>query len=364
MRSHAMSRTGRRLLPGLAVVGVAVAAFSWGRAVPPQASAAPPRNTDAPPPPTAPQASSDYSQRAVAYIHGTEMITREDLGEYLIARQGAERLELLVNKRIIDRACRENGIEVSEAEIQAVFAEDLQGMGNLPPEMFVEKVLKQYHKTLYEWKEDVLRPKIALTKLCQKLDRIHVTEQDLQMAFDAYYGEKVECRMIMWPKAEKGRVLNDIYGKIRDSDKEFEEAARHQASPQLAAQGGKLPPIGRHTTGDENLEKAVFALHEGDVSEVIESGQWIVVLKCLRRIPADKTKKLADVRDTLHKEVLAKKTQVEIPKLFRELREQAKPQLFLQHSTHEEDFLRQVREDLKNSAPESSHRAEQGPSGN
>jgi parvulin-like peptidyl-prolyl isomerase len=346
------------------LVGVAVLAFCWGRSVlPPRATAAPPNNTQ-PPPPTAPEASGDYSQRVVAYINGTEQITREDLGEYLIARQGAERLELLVNKRIIDRACREHGVEVTEAEIQAVFAEDLQGMGNLQPGEFVNKILKQYHKTLYEWKEDVLRPKIALTKLCQKLDRIHVTDQDLQMAFDAYYGEKVECRMIMWPKAEKARILNDVYGKIRASEKEFEDTALHQASPQLAAQGGKLPPIGRHTTGDENLEKAVFALHEGDLSEVIESGEWVVVLKCLRRIPPDATKKLADVRETLHKEVLAKKTQVEIPRMFKELREKAEPKLFLKSYTYEEDFLREVRKDIKAAGEQGAHRAEQGPAGN
>src|SRR5438105_14620031 len=37
------------------------------------------------------------SRQVVAYIYGSIPITREDLGEYLIARQGAERLELMVN---------------------------------------------------------------------------------------------------------------------------------------------------------------------------------------------------------------------------------------------------------------------------
>src|SRR5437762_7939495 len=47
-----------------------------------------------------PEAASDYNRRVVARIYGSEEITREDLGEYLIARMGAEKLELLVNKRI------------------------------------------------------------------------------------------------------------------------------------------------------------------------------------------------------------------------------------------------------------------------
>src|SRR5260370_34641566 len=43
---------------------------------------------------------SDYSQRVVAYIHGNIPVTREELGEFLIARQGASKVELLVNRRL------------------------------------------------------------------------------------------------------------------------------------------------------------------------------------------------------------------------------------------------------------------------
>src|SRR5207253_353979 len=73
--------------------------------------------TAVPPPPapggaqTAPPALmpgvSDYSRRAVAYIYGNIMVSREDLGEYLIARFGAEKLDLFVNKLIIEHACKE-----------------------------------------------------------------------------------------------------------------------------------------------------------------------------------------------------------------------------------------------------------------
>src|SRR5262249_54083795 len=39
--------------------------------------------------------------QVVAYINGTIGVTREELGEYLIERYGAEKLEFLVNRRII-----------------------------------------------------------------------------------------------------------------------------------------------------------------------------------------------------------------------------------------------------------------------
>src|SRR5437870_4588563 len=59
---------------------------------------------------------SDYSKLPVAQIHGNIWITREDLGEFLIARHGYANLELLVNRRIIDHACQQKGVTVTDAE--------------------------------------------------------------------------------------------------------------------------------------------------------------------------------------------------------------------------------------------------------
>src|SRR5262249_47053434 len=114
-----------------------------------------PGGNDKEKPATAPgttEPGSDSSRQVVAYIYGTTPITRRDLGEYLIARHGADSLELLVNKRIIEQCCKEKGIQVTAAEVDSALAEDLKGMGvNLKD--FVDQVLKHYNKTLYEWKE-------------------------------------------------------------------------------------------------------------------------------------------------------------------------------------------------------------------
>ena len=81
-------------------LGLAGSAYWWGRnGSVPQAKADPPTfpQTDSTPLPAAPaQPPSDYSRRVVAYIHNTIPITREDLGEYLIARMGHDRLESLL----------------------------------------------------------------------------------------------------------------------------------------------------------------------------------------------------------------------------------------------------------------------------
>src|SRR5258708_2084358 len=68
---------------------------------------------------------SDYSQRVIAYIHGNVPITREDLGEFLIARYGQSKVELMVNRKIIDYACQQHKIAVEPAEAEAALNEDM-----------------------------------------------------------------------------------------------------------------------------------------------------------------------------------------------------------------------------------------------
>src|SRR5205814_3991126 len=109
--------------------------LSRAQATPPQKTAG--ETTPAPAP--TPLVSSDYSRRVVAYIYDTIPITREELGEDLIARKGAERLPNLVNKRIIEHACQEKGIEVTAAEVEADLVETLKGM-QLERKRFVEDV--------------------------------------------------------------------------------------------------------------------------------------------------------------------------------------------------------------------------------
>lgn len=332
-------------------LGLLALAFCWGRfGALPQATALPP---DSPPkagaPPAAPapsDPSSEYARRWVAVINGNIPITREEFGEYLIARH-SDKLELMVNRRIIDLACKQKGVEVTGAEIDAALAADLKGL-QVNQKDFIDQVLKKYHKTLFEWKEDVIRPKLALAKLCRA--RVQVTDKDLQDAFEAYYGEKVDCRLILFPREEEKIALN-TYGELRKSDEDFNRVAKQQASPTLASTGGQIKPIGRHTTGNEELEKEAFSLQSGEISRLIATPEGIAVLKCIKRIPPDKTKTLEKERPALEKEIIEKKIQAEIPKLFQELREQAQPKLFLKVTTTQADLERDVRRDLKSAAP-------------
>jgi hypothetical protein len=340
--------SGRRLALTIGFLGWTALAVLWGQhGLRSTAVAAPPQVPAAAPAATPP---GDYSHRVVAYIYDTIPITREELGEYLITRLGADRLSNLVNKRIIECECKKLGIEVTAAEVEAGLEEDLKGLA-VDRKRFVDEVLRHYKKTLYEWKEDVIKPRILMSRLCR--DRVKVTDEDLKMAFEAYYGEKVKCKMILWPRDEK-RVAEAAYGKLRESDEEFDRAARKQADPRLAAAGGEIPPIGHYTTGNEALEKAAFSLQPGELTAILETPGGYVVLRCVQRIPGDATKKMADVRAKLEAECYEKKLQIEIGKVFKEMSDRANAKLILKGETTEEELLRDVRQELSSTAKDAT----------
>ncbi len=335
-------RPGRPTLRkvGLAafVAAVAALAFFWGRHGAPSATAQTPFGARADMGGNA--LPSDYDKRVVAFIHGNIPITREELGEYLIARLGPERVEYLVNRRIIEMACQAHHITVADAEVDAQLKADIDSFGGtISMQDFVDKILKRYNKTLYEWREDVIRPKLALSKFVQ--GQITVTEEDIQKAFEAHFGEKIKCRMIAWPAKMEREVIYQIEPKIKKSEEEFDKEAKQQFIPELAMRGGEIPLIHKHFT-DPTIEQAAFALRtKGEVSKILTMpDKSLVILKLVERVPPDTKVNRNEVRPALHKEMAEYKLQQAIPKYFQELRAQARPNILLKREPSRTDVAR------------------------
>ena len=211
---------------------------------------------------------------------------------------------------------------------------------------------------MFEWREDVIRPRLMLTRLCQ--GRVKVTEEEIKKGFEAYHGERLECRIILWPKEQKKFAMNE-YARIRDSDEEFTRQAKSQPSPTLASQWGKIPVFGRNSLGDPELEKAAFDLHPGEITRLIETPQGHVVIKCDRRIPPDTNVKLEQERDRLVKEIHEKKVQIEMQVVFKELRDKANPKLFLKGTAQPEDLQAEAAKAMQGLPPLGSAPAAQKP---
>jgi len=285
------------------------------------------------------QNNGSNSKQVVAYIYNGIPVTREELGEFLIARGGYQKLELLVNKRIIEIEAARRNLGVTPEEVQAALNENLRTLG-ISKEDFVNKVLPHYGKTLYEWTEDVIKPRLLLTKMCR--DRVKVHEEDIQRAFENKYGERRQAKIIIWRPAEL-KVAQKQWDEARRSDEDFDRIARMQADPNLAAACGLVAPIGRYAWVDSEgksdaVEKMLFSLKEGEISQLFQTPAGIMCVKCVKIIPPDTRVKLEHVREELEKEIFDKKLNAEIPKFFGELKDQARPQLLLKGPPTPEEF--------------------------
>jgi hypothetical protein len=284
-------------------------------------------------------------EQVVATIHGNFPLTREQFGEYLIDRYGAERLDLFINRLIIERACKDQGITVLDSEIEEQLQQYIRQFAGGDKKVLVNNMLKPNKATLFELRHDVLWTKLMLNKFCH--DRVHVTQAELRQAYDSRYGDKVRVRMIMWPKEEEGVVRRRIFPLIRDNDEEFTRLAKQQVVPELASHAG-VTDVARGATGHEEVEKLAFEMKKGDISPVIALPEGVVVFRVLERVPPQKEVKLDEVRPSLEAEVIEAKLRAQvIPQVYAELRKQANPILLLKNQVTEDDLKREVVRELK-----------------
>jgi hypothetical protein len=325
-----------RLIGGVTAVALLGTGYWLGQAAEKPLAAQTPQAKSTEPAPLAPAAASsaqplDSDKRVVAYIYGNIPLTREALGEYLIQRYGRDRIQLFVNKRIIEHACAQRGIDATPAEVDAQIADDCKIL-TISSDDFKTQVLRRYGKTMYEWREDVVRPRLMLAKLCR--EKIQVDEADLKKMFENRYGKKVKAKIIIWPKSKDGsteRQAMKVYDAIRKDDAAFNRAAREQADGALASREGMVEPITRWSmTGDNTVEDEAFKLQPGEVSKLIGTPVGTVVIKCIGFVEPQANVDFEQVKPDLIKEVVDKKLSLEIPKLMELLQKEAAPVYVLQ----------------------------------
>lgn len=280
-------------------------------------------HTEAPPDRRA--AAAEAALRPVAYLYGgAQTVTAQELGEFLMARGGADKLDLLVNRTIIERAAAKKGVTATDAEMTAALEEDLKGFG-FDKAQFIKVALAARGKTFYEWMEDVIRPRILLSKMCK--DRVSVTDEAVKVQFERTYGEKRRVQIVIWPKNDDERAILKQWEKLRTSQEEFDRAARQQANPQLAAAAGHTRPISRFMPADDRIvEQTAFQLQVGEVSQILNTPIGFVCIK-LHEVIKPSEVKYDDVKEGLRHQAFEELLSAEIPRYFAQLKEEAQPKL-------------------------------------
>jgi hypothetical protein len=301
-----------------------------------------------PPTPTPKAAAApELDRNIVAYVNNVA-ITRQELGEELIARKGAKQLELLINRKIIEQAAHRANLTVTEAEIEADLKDFIAAAGCSNARDFEKRVLqnpqRNLNTNLYEYKEDVIKPAILMRKLGGQ--RVAATDDDLKKAFDAKYGERVQCYVIVEKdKKAADNLYTEILSAAASGEKNaiplaFMRKARTQADKTLAANAGLIHIT--HNSIYSIMEKRAFELRDNDVSEVLQTPEGHVLLLRDKLLPAKTDKKFEHEKEALRKEFAEAKLRVEVPKLFKELRDKAVVQDFLNNKYDIKTIMEQM----------------------
>ena len=267
----------------------------------------------------------------IAIING-QAITRQQLADECVAKEGKKVLDVMINRLLIEQALRRQNKTVTAADVDEEIDAIAQRFG-ITREGWLRTLDKERGISPAQYAREIVYPAIALRKLCS--DRVTITPKDLKDAFESQYGEKLRVRMIL---VNKQLTAMQIWDELHANPGGFEAIAKDKSmDPGSKSLGGLLAePITRHayprTLSDSAFQQLVdgdpkdrdpsHKPKDGDITGPIQAGEgaW-VILRREELIPASKgvTMKDEHVRKTTFDMIYQVKLKEEMEQLFEQL---------------------------------------------
>lgn len=238
----------------------------------------------------------------IATVNGRPIL-RQQVVQPLLEANGLNILLRIAQLELVRQHAQQAGIVLSTEDIQnertLTLAGLFKGAAAGDHEKWLDQLLQQQHMTRAEF-DMVLQTNAYLRKLVQPIVNRSVTDQVLQDQFNVEYGETVQVRHIqlanMQEVAEARRRL--------DAGEPFEKVAQEMSrNERTGPLGGELAPFSR---GREDIPQGfrdmAFSLKEGEVSDPVEAGGALHLIKLIHRFPP-KAVKFEDVKQTLREDV-------------------------------------------------------------
>ena len=258
---------------------------------------------------------NDTVLKVVARVNG-EDITRNELAEECLLHYGEDVLERMTKKLLIIQECKTRNIQVTQEEVNA----EIHRMATrfkLPVDHWLKLLKEERGISPTQYSNDIIYPTLALRKIAQ--GELVVTEEELKIEYEKYYGESVKARMIACETLEDAEA---VHAMVTANPGDFGKIAKtHSKDVSSASVNGMVNPIRRHL-GYKEIEEAAFALQPGQISPVISVASQYVILKCEGRIPRQNVK-LEDARQLLEESITESKLRAAAGRLFTELEKRA-----------------------------------------
>lgn len=273
---------------------------------------------------------SSTSDQPVARV-GKQVIGYDEVARECFDRYGKDVLDQIINRKIIEQACTEKGMVVTEVEVKKEI-NDIAARFKLPTDQWYKMLQAERNLTPLQYQRDIIWPMLALKKLAGT--DVQVTKTDLEQAFQRDFGRKVKAKMIM---LDNFRRANDVWEQAVKKPSEFERLVQQfSIEPNSKALGGDIPPIRQHG-GNESLEKAAFKLRKGDISPIIQVGPQVqprfVILLCEGYTEPVATKMEEEIYNELYTQLKEEKIQEGVANIFDELKNNARIDNYLTGTT-------------------------------
>lgn len=253
----------------------------------------------------------------VAAIVNNEPITREDLADECLMHYGTEVLESIVNRKLIETGCQKRNIVITAEQVQAEI-DHLARKFQVGKDQWLKLLEKERGISPERYAQDIVWPTLALRELAR--DKIQITRQEIDKAFESEFGPAVKVRLIAIEDAAKAK---QVHAQAVAKPQEFAGLAKkHSQDSNSASAYGLIQPIRRYL-GDPKLEAAAFALKKGQVSKIVQVGNMHVFIKCEEHIPAAANLDRAKIEPHLVDALRERKLRTSANEVFKQLQAEA-----------------------------------------
>ncbi len=259
--------------------------------------------------------------KPVGRVNG-QSISYEELARECIERHGVEVLKNVINRMMIQQACSQAGLTVSDAEVEQEIVVISKKFG-LPVAQWETMLHAERGLTPLQYRRDVIWPMLALKKLAG--EEVKITRAMMEEAYADNYGPRAKVRMMVLANT---RHAQEIWDKVKAAPDEFEDYARdYSIEPNSKALGGTVPPVRRYSGAHEEIRKAAFRMKDeepGEISGIIQVALDQYAILKFEGMTEPVAHDPKDVQGTLHEELRERQVQVMVGNMFKKIEDSAR----------------------------------------
>ncbi|MDR0869502.1 MAG: peptidylprolyl isomerase [Planctomycetaceae bacterium] len=261
--------------------------------------------------------------KIAAEVNG-DKITQEQLAAECLRIHGEEELKDLIKKTLIQTECSRKNITVSQDEINTEI-ERMAKTFKFSTEEWLKLLQEERGLTAEQYMQDIIYPILAIGKLAGS--RLNISEDDINAEYNARFGPAVQVRQIvLGSRSDAEKVL----AEVKANPESFASVAKNKSlDPVSQPYGGMIHPIRHGSLGNTALERIVFDLKPGEISDAVEltAGQFLI-FRCEQHLaPQDVDRQ--KVREQIVIKIRDAKTRKVAAEVFQELQSKAKIQAVL-----------------------------------